>query len=198
MLFLQKTLETIVRGDVDLAFRRWVAPRVKVGTRLHTSVGLVEVTEVAEVRADEIGERDARRAGFESVPELLDMLGNDPRRAIFRIGVRYAGADPRIALRRTSELSGAERGALLTKLARMDAAAATPWTHATLELIARRPATLAATLAVEMGEETARFKARVRRLKALGLTESLEVGYRLSPRGLALRASAMFEAGSRK
>lgn len=29
------------------------------------------------------------------------------------------------------------------------------------------------------------FKARVRRLKELGLTESLEVGYRLSPRGRA-------------
>jgi len=30
------------------------------------------------------------------------------------------------------------------------------------------------------------FKANVRKLKALGLTESLEVGYRLSPRGEAL------------
>jgi hypothetical protein len=29
------------------------------------------------------------------------------------------------------------------------------------------------------------FKQRVRRLKALGLTESLQVGYRLSPRGMA-------------
>ena len=33
--------------------------------------------------------------------------------------------------------------------------------------------------------ERLRFKERVRRLKALGLTESLEVGYRLSPRGQA-------------
>ena len=29
------------------------------------------------------------------------------------------------------------------------------------------------------------FKQRVRRLKELGLTESLEVGYRMSPRGKA-------------
>jgi hypothetical protein len=28
------------------------------------------------------------------------------------------------------------------------------------------------------------FKLNVRKLKALGLTESLEIGYRLSPRGL--------------
>lgn len=30
------------------------------------------------------------------------------------------------------------------------------------------------------------FKRRVRQLKELGLTESLEVGYRLSPRGRAV------------
>jgi hypothetical protein len=33
------------------------------------------------------------------------------------------------------------------------------------------------------------FKANVRKLKALGLTESLDVGYRLSPRGEALLAA---------
>jgi len=40
-------------------------------------------------------------------------------------------------------------------------------------------------LAAELGYETAWFKNNVRKLKALGLTESLEVGYRLSPRGRA-------------
>ena len=34
--------------------------------------------------------------------------------------------------------------------------------------------------------ETLPFKVRVRRLKDLGRAESLEVGYRLSPRGRAL------------
>lgn len=34
--------------------------------------------------------------------------------------------------------------------------------------------------------DVARFKPRVRQLKELGLTESLEVGYRLSPRGRAV------------
>ena len=33
--------------------------------------------------------------------------------------------------------------------------------------------------------ETKRYKTDVRKLKELGLTESLEVGYRLSPRGRA-------------
>ena len=37
--------------------------------------------------------------------------------------------------------------------------------------------------------ERADFKLNIRKLKALGLTISLEVGYRLSPRGVALLAT---------
>ena len=40
-----------------------------------------------------------------------------------------------------------------------------------------------AELAESVGAETKRFKGNVRKLKELGLTESLKVGYRLSPRG---------------
>jgi len=36
------------------------------------------------------------------------------------------------------------------------------------------------------GQDKMSFKLNVRKLKTLGLTESLEVGYRLSPRGIAL------------
>jgi hypothetical protein len=38
-------------------------------------------------------------------------------------------------------------------------------------------------LAAARGEETQAFKLDVRKLKALGLTKSLLVGYRISPRG---------------
>jgi len=198
MLFTVETLEAIVRGEVDLAFRRWTSPRVRVGTRLHTAVGLIEVTEVAQIGADSIGDRDALRAGFTGVAALLTMLGQAPGRSLYRVAVRYAGADPRIALREDADLTAPAFAGALVTLARMDAAADTPWTRETLTLIAQRPATLAARLAAEMGVETARFKARVRRLKALGLTESLEVGYRLSPRGEALLASVKRDVRSGK
>ena len=66
------------------------------------------------------------------------------------------------------------------------------WTPATLELIAARPATRAAELAAMLERDTASFKADVRKLKELGLTESLETGYRLSKRGRAyLRAASV-------
>ena len=42
-----------------------------------------------------------------------------------------------------------------------------------------------ADLAARLGRERLDFKTDVRKLKALGLTESLTVGYRLSPRGMA-------------
>ncbi len=57
-----------------------------------------------------------------------------------------------------------------------------------LRLIGDRPGVRAGDLAAELGRERLAFKADVRKLKALGLTESLEVGYRLSPRGRAYLA----------
>jgi len=54
-----------------------------------------------------------------------------------------------------------------------------------LALIAKRPAVRAGDLADQLGRERLAFKADVRKLKALGLTESLDVGYRLSARGQA-------------
>ena len=54
-----------------------------------------------------------------------------------------------------------------------------------LRLIGDRPGVRAGDLAAELGRERLAFKADVRKLKALGLTESLEIGYRLSPRGRA-------------
>ena len=58
-----------------------------------------------------------------------------------------------------------------------------PWTLAVLRLISERPATYSGVLAKKVDMDIPRFKPLVRKLKALGLTESLEVGYRLSPRG---------------
>ena len=52
-----------------------------------------------------------------------------------------------------------------------------------LRLIAERPAVRAGDLAAALGREAQPFKIDVRKLDRLGLTESLDVGYRLSPRG---------------
>lgn len=62
------------------------------------------------------------------------------------------------------------------------------WTRATLKAIVKKPGTRAGYLAMSVGLDTPTFKRNVRKLKGLGLTESLETGYRLSPRGKAFMA----------
>jgi predicted transcriptional regulator len=64
-----------------------------------------------------------------------------------------------------------------------------PWTRATLEAIEASPGRRAADLAAALGRERDDWKRDVRKLKELGLTSSLEVGYRLSPRGAAYLAA---------
>ena len=72
-------------------------------------------------------------------------------------------------------------------MARLDRASRHgPWTATVLQLIADRPAVRAGDLAASLGREMAPFKVDVRKLKEMGLTESLDVGYRLSPRGRAV------------
>ena len=87
----------------------------------------------------------------------------------------------------SSKLTKAEFEQIQGKLASMDSRSSTgPWTQETLQLIAEYPATRAPDLANEIGLEKKRFKSNVRKLKELGLTESLDIGYRLSPRGKAV------------
>lgn len=179
-------LAAIRAGDVDLAFRRWDRPRVKVGTRMRTAIGLVEVTSVERVPASGLTAEQARRAGAPSLAALRQALAGRPDRPIYRIGLRYAGPDPRAALR-TDVPDDAEIVRLTQWLDRLDqASSAGPWTRDTLRLIDENPAVRAPDLAVRLGRDTPSFKRDVRKLKERGLTESLDIGYRLSPRGAAV------------
>jgi hypothetical protein len=184
MLIPRATLDGIRDGRVTLAFRRWSRPRVRAGTRLRTAVGVVEVVAVDEV--DGFTDAQARAAGAAGREELQRVLATRRGERLYRIGLRYAGVDPRIALRDdTGDLD-----AVLARLRAIDARAQRgPWTRAVLELIDRHPATRAAELAPMVGRQRLPFKADVRKLKELGLTESLERGYRLSPRGRAVLAA---------
>jgi hypothetical protein len=189
MLFTAATLRGLAEGRVRSTYRRWEVVRPKVGSRFTTSAGVVEVTSITATDPERLTERDAVEAGFNSAAELVKWTSAKGRGDLYRIGIVLAGPDPREALRRTDKLDSAEVSALNAKLDRMDRAAGKPWTRSTLRQIQRLPAAVSTELAAEAGQERRAYKIRVRRLKALGLTESLERGYRLSPRGRAYLAS---------
>ncbi|MFE9660812.1 hypothetical protein [Streptomyces sp. NPDC005955] len=187
MLFTKQTLEGIRDGSVTLAFRRWKRVAVRPGTRLRTAVGLVEIGEVTPITDAEVTADDVRRAGHRSTEAFWAQLARHPGGALHRIGLRYAGADPRVALRERADLTDDELDAVRDRLARIDTAARRgPWTGDVLRLVRDEPGTPAAVLAERLGRDRPAFKRDVRTLKELGLTESLDVGYRLSARGEAV------------
>ena len=132
----------------------------------------------------DITEDDARRAGFASLPDLLDDLATQREGRVFRIALHVAGPDPRADLRGRDALTDDDLAEVERRLARLDAASRHgAWTLAVLRLIRDRPEVRAGDLAPTRGQEKLAFKRDVRKLKELGLTESLETGYRLSARG---------------
>lgn len=185
MLLRLDTLDGIARGRISLAFRRWRRPTVRSGGTLLTASGQLRIGTVTVVRLDDITEEDARRAGYESRDALLAELSSPADGRVYRIELGRLEADPRIALRE-SPLDSRAAEALRARLARMDRASPVgPWTVKTLRAIRDNPGLRAGDLCREVGQDRARFKPNVRKLKNLGLTISLEVGYRLSPRGAA-------------
>jgi hypothetical protein len=186
MLFRPDVLAAIADGRVDRAFRRWERPRVRVGGRQRTAIGVIAFDAVEPVPRSRLTAEDARRAGLATRVELLRLVDQRQAGSIYRIRLRLVGPDPRIGLRATLP-DEATSDDVIRKLERLDRASRHgPWTRAVLEAIRDRPAVRAGDLAITFGRERLAFKSEVRRLKELGLTESLEIGYRLSPRGRAV------------
>jgi hypothetical protein len=175
----------IADGSVTLAFRRWDRPRMRPGSTQRTGAGVVRIDSVEEVDPGTLTEDDALRAGVRSLAGLQRLLERRDGAHVYRMQVSLAGADPRVALREQAELSEADRRAVDERLDRWDAARGAPWTHEILRLIAENPGVRAPDLAAWLGRETLPFKRDVRKLKELGLTVSLAVGYEISHRGRA-------------
>jgi hypothetical protein len=182
MLFRADILEGIAEGRVTLAFRRWRRAPPADGSTLRSPVGVLALDRVTIVEEGDITPDEVRRTGL-SVDELRASIAGEG--TLLRIELRLAGDDPRIALReRVPE--GRELDTIVDRLAGIDAASDVAWTIRYLRLIADQPGVVSHTLARQVNAEVPRFKRRVRQLKELGLTESLEIGYRLSPRGRAV------------
>ncbi|MFD9704080.1 hypothetical protein [Lentzea sp. NPDC059081] len=167
MLIRLADWDRIRSGEVTLQFRRWKRPTVRAGGTLRTSQGVLAIDEVEVV--SRVSRAEAIAAGYPTAKALMSFMeGREGR--IYRIRLRFIGEDPRAELRSSSYVDGLELPEPAIAL---------------LRLIAANPGVRAADLAESVGREKLPFKADVRKLKAKGLTESLRVGYRLSPRGEA-------------
>lgn len=192
MLFERRFRQGIAEGTITMTFRRWRTRQAIVGHRYRTSAGMIEVDAVDRVEPEDVTDVDARRSGYPAATALLDDLRGDHDVPITRVTFHLVTEpDPRDVLARHDRLSDGDVAVIDRRLDLMDArSGAGSWTRATLQAIARSPGVRAADLATSLGRETQSFKRDVRKLKELGLTTSLEIGYRLSPRGDAyLRAS---------
>jgi len=183
MLFKKHILEGIARGKVTTAFRIWRRPTVKPGGRLRTAVGELSIVDVREISPDRITDADARAAGSSDRAALFAELGHRPGR-LHRIDFRLERPDGRLARAADEDLDADALAAISVSLGRLDRRCRTGvWTDIVMSLIGRFPGRAAGEVAELVRVDKAVFKRRVRSLKELGLTESLETGYRLSPRG---------------
>ena len=187
VLMPMRLAEGVAAGTITLTFRRWKRLQVVVGHRYRTAAGRIEVDAIDVVDPGRITKADAQRAGFADADALLREFRGDDGLPVYRIRFHAVlEPDERTVLSEDAALDAAARAEIDRRLDRLDKSSPRgPWTRAVLRTIAEQPGVRAPDLAQQYGRETQPFKLDVRKLKNLGLTISLRVGYRLSPRGEA-------------
>ncbi len=181
-LFRAADIERVSAGELTVTWRLWKRAHVKVGRAYPAGHGAVVIEDVRRVRVADVTDADAEQAGLTDAQSLIDLVGTRKRTRVsretvlHRVQFHYVPQPPA-----RPELLLPE---VARRLARLDAASPRgPWTLAVLGLIEANRGVVARLLAAEMGLHTGSFKALVRKLKGLGLTESLSIGYELSELG---------------
>jgi hypothetical protein len=175
----------VAAGEITVTWRLWKYAHVKPGKLYATSFGgAIAVEDVRAVRAADITDEDAQEAGQPHAAALIEFARSHtgrpvtPDTILYRVRFHYDPVAPPKPQYSLEEIA--------TRLERLDKASRTgPWTLATLRLIEESPGVVARNLAREIEMYKDDFKVNVRKLKALGLTLSLTIGYELSELGQA-------------
>jgi hypothetical protein len=192
LLFKKPFFAGLQSGAITLTFRRWQKPHVRAGGRYRCHpIGVLEVDTIELITVAQIRDTDAGPAGFadrEALVAYLAELGPlTPESPVYRVALHHGGDGDRVELALAADLTAEDVAVISAKLARMDKE--TKWTAKTLAIIQSQPRIAASKLAKQLKRETLPFKTDVRKLKKLGLTQSFEVGYEISPRGRAYLAA---------
>jgi hypothetical protein len=195
MLFTADAHPGLASGAITLTFRVWARPQVKVGRRYRvgsrhqkTEIWL-QVDSVEQVRIDAINATEAVRSGHPDRRGLVAALRRrdpdlDEATVVYRIAFHRVPAPPEPDPSKVDDLTSEDVELIRRRLERLERHRSA-WTLAVLRLIRDQPGVVSTSLAAQIEQERFAFKDDVRRLKKIGLTESLPVGYRLSPRGEA-------------
>ncbi len=196
MLFTSEFKAGIRAGRITRTYRSWKRPQARLGRQYNLAPdGVIEVTNLCTISPGRITDPDAIAAGFADARTLRSFLkSTEP---VYLVEFNYLGSglirQPEQAVLPESEIDG-----IMEKLHRTDRRSDSPWTEKLLQAINASPGRRAAEIAPSFGWDTPTLKRQVRKLKALGLTISLETGYRLSDRGnqaVTLLNSRQAEAG---
>lgn len=185
MQFRQDSHDAVADGRITVTFRLWKRAHAKVGGRYTVGSVVIEVDSIEMIPFHAVTKRDLKLAGMPTKDALRERAAHagpiDDDTLVYRIEFHVVGAKPTKA---AALFDDGHVALVNTKLDAMDARSkAVAWTRATLSLIGAHEGKVSTDLAVQMDRPRMDFKADVRKLKALGLTESLEVGYRLTPLG---------------
>ena len=184
LMFTEEDHARVARGEITVTRRLWKYAHVKAGRDYATGFGFVHIEDVRLVRVADVTDADAHEAGLATAKSLVDFARShtgasvSPDTQLYRVQFRYLGdVDPRPT--RTFSLEEVE-----ARLTRLDSSSRRgPWTLDVLRMIEAQPRVVARRLAAQLDWETLDFKQHVRKLKALGLTISCEIGYELSETG---------------
>ena len=181
-------------GTTTVTFRRWRRAQARAGGRYRVSGLLLEADAVELVPVRAITDGDARVGGRVRPSSPVARLRRQPGEPledstlVWRVDFHLVGrGTDRAVLREAPGLSAGDladprppvgTGWIVPACTVRGPAAC--WRSST-----SGPASVSTELAAELGRDRPSFKLDVRKLKELGLTESLAVGYQLSPRGRA-------------
>ena len=187
LMFTSEDHERVAAGEITVTWRLWKYAHVKAG-KLYVSGfsfgGAIAVEDVREVRAADITDADAHEAGQPDAAALIEFARSHTGRTVtpdtmlYRVQFHFEAEAPPRSEYSLDEVS--KRLQRLDKASRMG-----PWTLQTLRLIEDNPGIVSRHLAPVMGMHRDDFKVNVRKLKNLGLTLSLPVGYELTELGQA-------------